>query len=138
MRAGGRASATRWADRDPSTSHAMLPVMSQRREHLLDQLRSHYARHGWSVKQDDEGTLLASEPGGVTWLGTALVSSDLASETVEERLVELSERRMPGGAELCPLDLVADDACEADVRALLNRLGLAGRPHVSLYSLAAA
>lgn len=112
--------------------------MNDQREQLLDQLRSHYASHGWSVKQDEEGTLLAAGPGGVTWLGTALVSSDLASETVEERLIELSERRMPGGAELCPLDLIAEDACEAEVRALLDRLGLAGRPHVSLYSLAAA
>lgn len=110
--------------------------MEARREELIELLLSHYRGHGWPVERAADGTLHASGPGGVTWLGTALVATDLESEQIEARLIELSEQRMPRGGELCPLDLVAASECEDEVRGVLDRLGLSHQPHVSLYSLA--
>jgi hypothetical protein len=104
---------------------------------LVSRLEAHYRSQGWPVECAEEGTVRASGPGGVTWLGAVVVPEDLTSEAFRERLVELSSRRMPGGAELCPLDLLATEECEGELRALLDRLGLSGRPHVSLYTRAA-
>lgn len=111
--------------------------MEDRRQTLLSQLEAHYRGHGWSVRKDDDGTLMASGPGGVTWLGRAVVEEDLGSGLFEQRIVELADRRMPQGAELCPLDLVAAGDCADGLRTVLDRLGLSERPHVSLYSVAA-
>jgi hypothetical protein len=41
---------------------------------------------------------------------------------------------MPGGGELCPLDLLAGADCESSLRGLLARVGLSARPHVSVYA----
>jgi hypothetical protein len=106
------------------------------RDELVGQLEAHYRSHGWPVERGHDGTLLAGGPGGVTWLGTAVVAADLSSADLEERLLDLAQRRMPHGGELCPLDLVAASECEPRLRALLDRIGLSARPHVSLYSLA--
>lgn len=105
------------------------------RNELLDQLEAHYRSQGWPVRRPEDETLVATGPGGVTWLGLAVVGEDLSSHELEGRLRDLSERRMPSGGELCPLDLLAERGCQAGVEALLERVGLADRPHVSLYSL---
>lgn len=110
--------------------------MNGPREELITQLEAHYRSNGWRVAAADDGTLVAEGPGGVSWLGAPVVTDDFASGDLEERLSELADRRMPGSGELCPLDLLPARECESDLRALLERLGLSRRPHVSLYSLA--
>jgi hypothetical protein len=111
--------------------------MESPREELVRLLREHYRGHGWKVRDADDQTLEADGPGGVTWLGTAVTAEDLSSGGLEERLLELSDRRMPAGGELCPLDLLPAEEAEPRLRALLDRIGLSDRPHVSVYSLAA-
>jgi len=111
--------------------------MEGERRHLAGSLEDHYRSQGWPVEEAEDGILLASGPGGVTWLGAAVVRADLASEAFAERLVDLASRRMNGAAELCPLDLLAAPECEGELRLLLDRLGLSRRSHVSLYSRAA-
>lgn len=111
--------------------------MSEVRDELLQQLESHYRSCGWKIRRVN-GAVEASGPSGVTWIGKPVLPDDLASERFEAEIVELAGRRMPGGGELCPLDLLPAAGCEADLRDLMERLGLSGRPHVSIYSLAAA
>lgn len=111
--------------------------MDRDRKELLARLEAYYRSQGWPVSHAGDGTLVASGPGGVEWLGTAVVAADVDSEEIEQRLVELADRRMPEGGELCPLDLLAAPECEPQLRSLLKRLGLSERPHVSVYSLAA-
>lgn len=111
--------------------------MVSRREELVELLREHYRDHGWKVRDADDRTLEADGPGGVTWLGTAVTAEDLASGELEGRLLHLSDRRMPAGGELCPLDLLPAAGSEPGLGALLDRLGLSDRPHVSVYSRAA-
>jgi hypothetical protein len=98
------------------------------REKLNRRLEEHYRGQGWPVVRSDDGVLHASGPGGVTWLGAAIVG---------KRIVDLAERRMPKGGELCPLDLLASEDSESGLRELLERTGLSARPHVSVYSEAA-
>jgi len=107
------------------------------REKLNRRLEEHYRGQGWPVVRSDDGVLHASGPGGVTWLGAAIVEEDLAAENIGKRIVELAERRMPKGGELCPLDLLASEDSESGLRELLERTGLSARPHVSVYSEAA-
>lgn len=114
----------------------MLAPMSER-ERLLTRLEEHYRDQGWAVKREDEATLAATGPGNVTWIGRAVISDDLTSGDLEGRLDELAARRMPEGNELCPLDLLPDASCEAELKSMLERAGLSERPHVSVYSLAA-
>jgi hypothetical protein len=108
--------------------------MDARRADLLDLLEQHYRSHGWPVTRGDDATLSAKGPGGVTWLGTALVAEDFDDARLEARILDLAERRMPGGGELCPLDLLPGSDCEPSLRGLLAQLGLSGRPHVSVYA----
>ncbi len=54
----------------------------------------------------------------------------------EVRLLMLSDERMPRG-ELCPLELLPDESCASELRAVLDRLRLRERGHVEVYSLAA-
>jgi hypothetical protein len=110
--------------------------MSEDRARLLRLLEERYRCAGWAVNRASDGTLVASGPGGVSWVAAAIVPGDLESDELERRLADLSARRMPGG-ELCPLDLLADPACDGALRALLKRMRLADQPHVSVYSLAA-
>ncbi|HSH22284.1 MAG TPA: hypothetical protein VK992_06700 [Candidatus Caenarcaniphilales bacterium] len=107
--------------------------MDDRRQELRTRLEDHYRSQGWSVERAADGTLHAAGPGGVTWVGATVVPTDLGSPHFAERLVELSARRMSGG-ELCPLDVLAAEECAGEVRTLLDRLGLAGRPHISFYA----
>ncbi len=111
--------------------------MEGERRHLASSLENHYRSQGWPVEEAEDGTLRASGPGGVIWLGAPVVPDDLVAEAFAERLVDLASRRMSGGAELCPLDLLAAPECEGELRSLLDRLGLSRRSHVSLYSRAA-
>lgn len=108
--------------------------MEGERLQLATCLADHYRSQGWTVEPGDDGLMLASGPGGVTWLGAAVVPADLASEGFPERLVELSSQRMGGGSELCPLDLLPAEECEGELRSLLDGLGLSGQAHVSLYT----
>lgn len=110
--------------------------MEGERLQLALSLEDHYRSQGWPVERGDDGLVLASGPGGVTWLGAAVVRADLASEAFAERLIDLSSQRMRGGSELCPLDLLAAEECEGELRSLLDGLGLTGRSHVSLYTRA--
>lgn len=111
--------------------------MSADRATLLRRLEDHHRSHGWPVRRDHDGTLRATGPGGVTWIGSALVREDIATGGLDERLTELATTRMPIGGELCPVDLLAADDCEEELSAALSRLRLDERPHVSLYSSAA-
>lgn len=111
--------------------------MDSDREGLVVQLKDHYRSHGWRVDAEDDGTLRAAGPGGVTWHGATVTAEDLESGEIEDRLVELADRRMPQGGELCPLDLLAESKCEDELRQKLDELGLSRRPHVSVYSAAA-
>jgi len=56
---------------------------------------------------------------------------------LESRLVDLADRRMTHGGELCPLELLPAADCVDELEALLERLGLADRRHVAVSSLAA-
>lgn len=99
-------------------------------------LRSHYRGSGWKVEAGD-GALEATGPHGVKWIGRAVVVEDLRSEDFEAEIVDLADRRMPEGGELRPLDLLPAPECRDQLDALLERVGLSGHTHVSVYSIAA-
>jgi hypothetical protein len=109
---------------------------SDRRE-LVGKLEAHYRGSGWSVKRGGDGTIHASGPGGVTWIAAAILPSDLEDAGTGQRLREMAERRMEGGGELCPLELLPSVECADELKALLDRIGLSGRKNVAVYSLAA-
>ncbi len=111
--------------------------MSVRKQELVAVLERYYREAGWRVERAEDGTVRAVGPGGVTWIGMAVVPEDLAIAGFEQRLVELSQQRMPDGRELCPLELLPDAACAHELRALLARLRLDEQGHVEVYSLAA-
>jgi hypothetical protein len=111
--------------------------MSPHASDLLARLEVYYRRAGWPVRRADAETLEATGPGGVLWLGTAVIDDELESEQLEERILGLADRRMPGGGELCPLDVVVAEGSEGRLRELLARLGLADCPHISVLSPAA-
>ncbi len=104
---------------------------------LLETLEDHYRSSGWRVRREDEKTLFADGPGGVTWIGTAVIPADLEDEGAEERFKDLAERRMEGGGELCPFELLPSEECKEDLQALLKRIGIADRGNVAVYSFAA-
>ena len=110
--------------------------MSDSRQDLLEQLKRYYASCGWKVESSPDGTVRAAGPGGVTWIGLAVVPDDLAADDFEQRLFELSEQRMPAG-QLCPFELLPAEECADELRATLDRLRLSERGHVALYSVAA-
>ena len=110
--------------------------MSERKQELSGRLEACYRGFGGRVERADDGTVRAAGPGGVTWIGLAVVPEDLAAADFEARLLALSEQRMPHG-ELCPLELLPADECAGDLRAVLERLRLSERGHVGVYSLAA-
>ena len=110
--------------------------MSGKRQELLTRLERYYRELGWPVERGHESVVHASGPGGVTWIGMAVVPEDLGSEDFESRLVEASEQRMPRG-ELCPLELLPSEECALELRGVLDRLGLSERGHVEVYSIAA-
>ncbi len=110
--------------------------MNARREDLIQALEGYYRSSGWNVARADDGTVRAVGPGGVTWIGLPVVPEDLAAEDFEERLLALSEQRMPRG-ELCPFELLPAEECATELRCALERLRLTERGHVAVYSLAA-
>ena len=110
--------------------------MEARRQELRSLLEEQYRSHGWRPETAADGTVRAAGIGGVTWIGLAVVSEDLTDPGFEARLLALSDERMPRG-ELCPLELLPDEPCASDLRALLDRLRLHDRGHVEVYSLAA-
>lgn len=99
-------------------------------------LETYYRGCGWKVERADDGTVRAAGIGGVTWIGVPVVKEDLAAAGFPDRLIELSEERMPKG-ERCPLELLPDESCADELRALLDRLRLRDRGHVEVYSVAA-
>ncbi len=116
-----------------------MATMNEARHVLASQLEAYYRSCGWRVRRADDGTLEADGTGGVTWHGAAIVAEDIQGTTaLDARLVELANRRMPGGGELCPLDLLPDPEAEAGLREALERTRLSHRPHVSVYELSAA
>jgi hypothetical protein len=110
--------------------------MSERRDELRSLLEGHYRSIGWKPAVAEDGTVRAPGLNGVTWIGLPVVAEDLADPAFEGRILALSDERMPRG-ELCPLELLPDEACADDVRAMLDRLRLRDRGHVEVYSLAA-
>lgn len=98
-------------------------------------LESHYRGSGWTVKRSRDGTVYANGPGGVTWIGRAVIPADLEDESTGELLREMAERRMEGGGELCPLELLPSADCAEQLEALLRRVGIADRGNVAVYSL---
>jgi len=111
--------------------------MGDERRELTKQLESYYRDSGWPVKTGDDGTLRATGPHGVTWISRAVVREDLESEEFEAQIVDLADRRMPEGGELCPLELLPAPDCAEELQSLLDRAGLARCTHVAVYSLAA-
>ncbi len=109
--------------------------MESRKQELLDELERYYRSCGWKVEREADGTLRAAGTGGVTWIGMAVVVSDLEQKDFADRLVELSDIRMAENGARCPFELLPDPDCAGEVRSLLERLRLAER--VSVYSLAA-
>jgi hypothetical protein len=107
-----------------------------RKEVLRALLEEQYSFYGWKAVTSDDGTVRAIGLNGVTWIGLPVVAEDLDDPTFEVRLLTLSDERMPRG-ELCPLELLPDESCADQLRALLDRLRLQERGHVEVYSLAA-
>lgn len=110
--------------------------MSATRQELLDTLANHYRNCGWKVEHAPDGTVRATGPGGVTWIGLPVVAGDLEEPRFEQLLLDSSEERMPQG-ERCPLELLPAAECAAELDSRLERLRLADRGHVAVYSLAA-
>lgn len=110
--------------------------MNASRAELLALLETYYHACGWKVARVDDRTVHADGPGGVTWIGLAVVVDDLDDEMFLAQLSELSRRRMERGGERCPLELLPDPACADELRSLLARLRLTDQ--VSVYSLASA
>ncbi len=110
--------------------------MDEARDALLAELEAYYQGCGWKVDRPGDGTVRAAGPGGVTWIGLAVVREDLAEDGFQDRLLDLSEQRMPQG-QLCPLELLPSAECADELRAALERLRLSERGHVAVYSLAA-
>lgn len=110
--------------------------MSEERKRLTEMLREHYRSCGWKIEAGD-GHLEATGPHGVKWIGRAVVPDDLGDDAFEAEIIDLADRRMPGGNELRPLDLLPAPECRDELDELLARIGLAGNPHVSVYSIAA-
>ncbi|HEX5584129.1 hypothetical protein [Gaiella sp.] len=108
--------------------------MSATRDHLADLLSGYYGGSGFRVERRPDGTVAGHGFGGVTWIGLPVVRSDLDDPAFPDRLRALSEVRMPTG-ELCPLELLPDDACGDDLRALLVDLHLSDRGHVQVYTV---
>ena len=108
--------------------------MDARRQELLGELERYYRSCGWKVERAEDGTLRAAGVGGVTWIGMAVVESDLADDSFPERLRELSDVRESDGAR-CPFELLPEPGCAGEVRSLLDRLRLSER--VVVYSVAA-
>lgn len=108
--------------------------MTMSREELLETLESHYRDSGWRVKRGEDDTVFADGPGGVTWIGKAVVAADLKAGDVGERFKELAERRMEGGGELCPFELLPSSDCRDELEDLLSRIGIADRSNVAVYS----
>lgn len=111
--------------------------MEARKQELRALLEAYYRSCGWKVEHAADGTVRASGIGGVTWIGLPVVRADVESADFQERLLALSEERMPRGGERCPLELLPDEDCADDIRTLLDRLRLRERGHVEIYSLAA-
>ena len=110
--------------------------MSDDREQLASLLEEYYRGCGWSVSRASDGTIRARGLGGVTWIGLPVVTGDLADPDFGDVLRALSEERMSTG-ERCPLELLPDAGCAAELRGLLDGLRLSDRGHVEVYSLAA-
>lgn len=110
--------------------------MTGRREELTTVLEGYYRGCGFPVERQEDGSLRARGIGGVTWIGLPVLADDLGDESFSRRLLGLAEERMPRG-ERCPLELLPDEGCADDLRALLAELRLDGRGHVEVYSLAA-
>lgn len=110
--------------------------MEDDRRDLTEMLEAHYRDSGWSVKRAPDGTLYANGPGGVTWIGAAILPVDLEDEAIAERLRRMAEQRMDAGGELCPLELLPSPECEQELRMLLGQIGMAERSNVDVYSLA--
>ncbi len=107
--------------------------MDSDREQLLSHLERYYRDGGWPVSRDED-LVLAAGPGGVTWVGAAVVPADLEGQELDARLEELAGRRMPKTGALCPLELLPAEGCEPGLHAALDRTGLARRNHVAVYS----
>ena len=109
--------------------------MESRRQELLDELERYYRGCGWKVERAGDGTVRAAGTGGVTWIGMAVVKTDLGEEGFAERLVELSGVQMDQNGPRCPFELLPDPDCAGALSSLLSELRLA--ECVSVYSLAA-
>jgi hypothetical protein len=107
----------------------------EERQRLSDLLEAYYKGAGWSVEHGSDGTVRAKGLGGVTWIGLPVVAGDLEDAGFADTLRALGDERMPTG-ELCPLELLPDEGCADDLRALLAELRLADRGHVEVYSIA--
>jgi hypothetical protein len=114
----------------------MLAPMNDARLRLANLIEAYYRGCGWPVERHHDGTVRAKGIGGVTWIGLPVVAPDLDDPAFPGTLRALGDERMPTG-ELCPLELLPDEACADGLRALLADLRLADRGHVEVYSVAA-
>ena len=100
-------------------------------------MEAHYRESGWAVRDRDEQTVRAVGPGGVTWIGMAVIAEDLVTDGLDEQLLALSDERMDGGRVVCPFELLPAPDCADDLRDRLRDLHVADRGHVTVYSVAA-
>ena len=107
------------------------------RSELLDRLEAHYRESGWAVRERDEQTVRAIGPGGVVWIGMAVVADDLTGTELDDRFLALSDERMDGGRVVCPFEVLPAPDCADAVRDRLRELRVADRGHVTVYSVAA-
>jgi hypothetical protein len=107
------------------------------RDELLNRLEAHYRESGWPVRARDDSTIRATGPGGVTWIGMAIVAEDLSASDIDDRLLALSDERMHGGRVVCPFELLPAPECADELRDRLRDLHVADRGHVTVYSAAA-
>lgn len=105
------------------------------RDELTERLERRYRTIGWRLVDSEPPLLEAVGPHGVKWIGRAVINEDFESEGFEAEILELSERRMPEGNELCPLDLLPAEDCRDQLDELLRRNGLADDPRISVFRI---
>src|SRR5437660_910505 len=57
--------------------------MDASRADLLAQLEAYYRGCGWTVQRVNDSTLHADGPGGITWIGLAVVGEDVHDDPLD-------------------------------------------------------
>lgn len=111
------------------------PPAPATRAELTERLERRYRSIGWKLAPSEEPLLEAIGPHGVKWIGRAVVGEDFESEGFEAEILDLADRHMPEGNELCPLDLLPAEDCRERLDDLLRRNRLDDDPHISVFRI---